>query len=130
MMRIDIMYVWWQQQWNIDVWESSNTGEERYWESQAQSLKSFLDHLKVVQIHNFTESANDVTLVKFLLKHAKVLEQVFIAWSSISKPRDSLLKQKKIKSQMMGFSWASSTANIVFRNSFCMSKSKSTKEIH
>ncbi|KAI3457259.1 hypothetical protein Pfo_013922 [Paulownia fortunei] len=80
--------------------------------SQTQSLKSFLHHLKVVKIHGFTECANDVSLVKFLLKHGKVLQELFLC-TSLSKPRDSLLREK-IKSQIMGFSRASSNANIVF----------------
>ncbi|KAL0354153.1 UNVERIFIED_CONTAM: putative F-box/FBD/LRR-repeat protein [Sesamum angustifolium] len=82
-------------------------------ESQTQSLKPFLYHLKVVKIHGFTECANDISLVKFFLKNGKVLQEVFLC-TSLSKPRDSLLREK-IKSQIMGFSRASSNANIVFQ---------------
>lgn len=64
-------------------------------------------------MHGFTECANDVSLVKFLLKHGKVLQEVFIC-TSLSKQRDSLLREK-IKSQIMGFSRANSNANIVFQ---------------
>ncbi|EYU24829.1 hypothetical protein ABFS82_13G021400 [Erythranthe guttata] len=102
-----------RRQWNKDLWQSPSSGEERYWESQTQYLNSFLRHLKEVRIFGFTECANDVSLVKFLLKHGKVLQQVFI-FTSLSKPRDSLLREK-IKSQIMGFSRASSNANIVFK---------------
>ncbi|KAL1560751.1 putative F-box/FBD/LRR-repeat protein [Salvia divinorum] len=102
-----------QQEWNKDLWQAPSSGEERHWESQAQSLSSFLHHLKVVKIHGFTECANDVSLVKFLLKQGKVLQQVFLS-ASLSKGRDSLLREK-IKSQIMGFSRASSNANIVFQ---------------
>ncbi|PIN20865.1 hypothetical protein CDL12_06421 [Handroanthus impetiginosus] len=102
-----------RRQWNKDLWQSPSSGEERYWESQTQSLKSFLHHLNVVKIHGFTECANDVSLVKFLLKHGKVLQQLFLC-TSISKPRDSLLREK-IKSQIMGFSRASSKAKIFFQ---------------
>ncbi|KAL7128865.1 hypothetical protein ABFS83_13G022500 [Erythranthe nasuta] len=102
-----------ERRWNKDLWQSPSSGEERYWESQTQYLSSFLRHLKVVRIFGFTECANDVSLVKFLLKHGKVLQQVFL-FTSLSKPRDSLLREK-IKSQIMGFSRASSNANIVFQ---------------
>ncbi|KAL3848927.1 hypothetical protein ACJIZ3_010809 [Penstemon smallii] len=100
-------------QWNKELWELPNSGEEKYWESQIQNLRSFLHHLKVVKIHGFTECANDVTLVKFLLKHAKVLQELFLFTCSLSKSRESLLREK-IKSQIMGFSRASSKAKIVF----------------
>ncbi|KAG8386962.1 hypothetical protein BUALT_Bualt03G0203200 [Buddleja alternifolia] len=104
-----------RRKWNKDLWQSPSSGEERYWESQTQSLKSFLHHLKIVKIHGFTECANDVSLVKFLLKHGKVLQQVFLCTTlSNSKPRDSRLRDK-IKSQIMGFSRASSNANIFFQ---------------
>ncbi|KAH6788947.1 hypothetical protein C2S51_003953 [Perilla frutescens var. frutescens] len=102
-----------RRQWNKDLWQSPSSGEERYWESQTQLLNSFLHHLKVVKMHGFTECANDVSLVRFLLKHGKVLQEVFLC-TSLSKSRDSLLREK-IKSQIMGFSRASSNANIVFQ---------------
>ncbi|KAK6157251.1 hypothetical protein DH2020_011499 [Rehmannia glutinosa] len=102
-----------QRQWNKDLWQSPSSGEERYWESQTQYLQSFLRHLKVVKIHGFIECENDVSLVKYLLKHGKVLQEVFLS-TSLSKPRDSLLREK-IRSQIMGFSRASSNANIVFQ---------------
>ncbi|KAL0328223.1 UNVERIFIED_CONTAM: putative F-box/FBD/LRR-repeat protein [Sesamum calycinum] len=35
------------EQWNKDLWQPPSSGEERYWESQTQSLKPFLYHLKV-----------------------------------------------------------------------------------
>ncbi|KAL6535856.1 hypothetical protein OROHE_012700 [Orobanche hederae] len=102
-----------QRQWNKDLWQPPSSCEERYWESQTPYLKSFLRHLRVVKIHGFTECASDVSLVRFLLKHGKVLRQVFLR-TSLSKRRDSLLREK-IKSQITGFSRASSNANIVFQ---------------
>ncbi|KAL3645408.1 hypothetical protein CASFOL_010588 [Castilleja foliolosa] len=103
-----------RRQWNKELWQSPSSGEERYWESQTQYLNSFLRHLKVVKIHGFTECANDISLVKFFLKQGKVLQELFLRTSGLSKPRDSLLREK-IKSQIMGFSRASSNANIVFQ---------------
>ncbi|KAL3509591.1 hypothetical protein ACH5RR_028992 [Cinchona calisaya] len=101
-----------RRKWNRDLWESSSSGEERYWESQSQAMNSFLHHLKVVKIHGFSECENDISLVKFLLKHGKVLQEMFLC-TGISKPRNSL-ERDKIKSQIMGFSRASSNAKILF----------------
>ncbi|KAL6140069.1 hypothetical protein ACLB2K_058370 [Fragaria x ananassa] len=101
-----------RRQWNKDLWEMSNSEEEKYWESQAQNLKSFLHHLKIVKIHGFLECENEVSLAKFLLKHGKALEEMVLS-TGHCKARHSLQRQK-IRSQMMGFSWASSNAKITF----------------
>ncbi|KAL2496888.1 putative F-box/FBD/LRR-repeat protein [Forsythia ovata] len=102
-----------RKQWNKNLWDLSSSGEERYWESQTEGLKCFLHNLKVVKIHGFAEYANDISLVKFLLKNGKVLQELFLC-TSLSKPRDSLFREK-IRSQIMGFSRASSSAKIVFQ---------------
>ena len=86
--------------------------EEQFWESQTQTLKSFLEHLKVVEVHGFLECENEVSLAKFLLKHGKALQEMTLCTGN-SGARDSLRRQK-IRSQMMGFSWASSNAKIAF----------------
>lgn len=91
----------------------SNSGEERFWESQSHAINSFLQHLKVVKIYGFSDCESDVSLVKFLLKHGKVLQEMFLC-AEISKSRDSLHREK-IKSQIMGFSKASCNAKIVFK---------------
>nr|GMC70526.1 putative F-box/FBD/LRR-repeat protein At4g03220 [Ipomoea batatas]GMC72866.1 putative F-box/FBD/LRR-repeat protein At4g03220 [Ipomoea batatas]GMC72867.1 putative F-box/FBD/LRR-repeat protein At4g03220 [Ipomoea batatas] len=98
--------------WNRDLWQLSSTVEERFWESQSQVMKSFLQHLKIVKIHGFSECENEISLVKFLLKHGKVLEEMFL-YGGFSKSRDSLHREK-IKSQIMGFSRASGNAKIAF----------------
>lgn len=90
----------------------SNSEEEKYWESQTQNLQSFLHHLKIVKIHGFLECENEVSLAKFLLKHGKALEEMVLS-TGHCKARHSLQRQK-IRSQMMGFSWASSNAKITF----------------
>lgn len=93
----------------------SHTGElERFWESQSQALNSFLRHLRVAKIQGFSECEDEISLVKFLLKHGKVLREVFLCCSQLSKSKDSLRKEK-IKSQIMGFSRASSNAKIFFQ---------------
>lgn len=90
----------------------ASSEEEQYWESQTQALESFLHHLKVVKIHGFLECENEVTLAKFLLKHGKALEEMILCTGNYN-TRDSLRRQK-IRSQMMGFSWASSNAKVAF----------------
>ncbi|GAB2303428.1 hypothetical protein Dimus_037420 [Dionaea muscipula] len=102
-----------RRQWSRDIWDMSISGEERYWESQAQGLKWFLHQLKVVRIHGFSECENEISLVKFLLRHGRALQEMTVC-SGQCHPRDSL-RRDKIKSQMMGFSWASSNAKIEFR---------------
>nr|POE49632.1 putative f-box/fbd/lrr-repeat protein [Quercus suber] len=100
------------EQWNRDLWDMSSSEEEQFWESQTHTLKPFLHHLKVVKIHGFLECENEVSLAKFLLKHGKALQEMTLC-TGHSSSRDSLRRQK-IRSQMMGFSWASSNAKIAF----------------
>ncbi|KAK6919451.1 FBD domain [Dillenia turbinata] len=101
-----------RRQWTRDLWDLSSSMEERYWESQIQLLKSFLHHLKVVKIHGFSECENEVSLAKFLLRHGKVLQEMTLC-SGHCNSRDSL-RREKVKSQMMGFSRASSNAKITY----------------
>ncbi|CAB4274299.1 unnamed protein product [Prunus armeniaca] len=101
-----------RRQWNKDLWEMSNSEEEKFWESQTQALKSFLQNLTVVKIQGFLECENEVSLAKFLLKHGKALQEMILC-TGHCKARYSLQRQK-IRSQMMGFSWASSNAKIAF----------------
>ncbi|XP_059449082.1 putative F-box/FBD/LRR-repeat protein At4g03220 [Corylus avellana] len=102
-----------RREWNRDLWDMSSSEEEQFWESQTQTLKSFLENLKVVEVHGFLECENEVSLAKFLLKHGKALQEMTLCTGN-SGARDSLRRQK-IRSQMMGFSWASSNAKISFR---------------
>ncbi|KAF2292134.1 hypothetical protein GH714_013734 [Hevea brasiliensis] len=102
-----------RRQWNRDLWDMSTSKEEQYWESQIQTLKPFLSHLKVVKIHGFLECENEVSLAKFLLKHGKQLQEMTLRTANCNY-RDSLRRQK-VRSQMMGFSWASSNAKIAFQ---------------
>ncbi|KAK6253024.1 hypothetical protein QUC31_014744 [Theobroma cacao] len=101
-----------RRKWNKDLWDMPTSEEEQFWESQTQTLKSFLNHLSVVKIHGFLECENEVSLAKFLLKHGKALQEMTLS-SGHCNYRDSLRRQK-IRSQMMGFSRASSNAKIAF----------------
>ncbi|XWS39538.1 hypothetical protein CRYUN_Cryun18bG0064200 [Craigia yunnanensis] len=101
-----------RRKWNKDLWDMPTSEEEQFWESQTQTLKSFLNHLSIVKIHGFLECENEVSLAKFLLKHGKALQGMTL-FSGHCKYRDSL-RRKKIRSQMMGFLRASSNAKIAF----------------
>ncbi|XVF01856.1 hypothetical protein REPUB_Repub04eG0125200 [Reevesia pubescens] len=101
-----------RRKWNKDLWDMPTSEEEQFWESQIQALKSFLNHLNEVKIHGFLECENEVSLAKFLLKHGKALQEMTL-FSGHCNYRDSLRRQK-IRSQMMGFSRASSNAKIAF----------------
>ncbi|KAE8677904.1 hypothetical protein F3Y22_tig00111493pilonHSYRG00180 [Hibiscus syriacus] len=100
------------RKWNKDLWDMPTSEEKQFWESQAQALKSLLNHLSVVKIHGIRECENEVSVAKFLLKHGKALLEMTL-FSGHCNYRDSLRRQK-IKSQMMGFSRASSNAKIEF----------------
>ncbi|GLT28113.1 hypothetical protein SLA2020_030690 [Shorea laevis] len=101
-----------RRKWNKDLWDMPISLEEQFWESQTESLKSFLNHLNVVKIHGFLECENEVSLAKYLLKHGKALQEMTLCTGQCNH-RDSLRRQK-IRSQMMGFSRASSNAKIAF----------------
>ncbi|TYH33670.1 hypothetical protein ES332_D13G074900v1 [Gossypium tomentosum] len=100
-----------RRKWNKDLWDMPSS-EEQFWESQSQALKPLLNNLSVVKIHGFLECENEVSLAKFLLKHGKALQEMTF-FSGHCNYRDSLRRQK-IRSQMMGFSRASSNAKIEF----------------
>ncbi|KAF5726423.1 putative F-box/FBD/LRR-repeat protein [Tripterygium wilfordii] len=102
-----------RRQWNRDMWDMSVSEDELYWESQTCNLKPFLENLRVVRIHGFLEYENEVCLAKFLLKHGKALQEMTLCPEKCNS-RDSLRRQK-VRSQMMGFSWASSNAKFAFQ---------------
>ncbi|KAL2328308.1 hypothetical protein Fmac_021735 [Flemingia macrophylla] len=102
-----------RKEWNRDLWDMTITEGEQYWESHIRTLESFLQHLKVVKIHGFLDYENEVALAKFLLKHGKALEEM-VLYTGHCNARDTLRRQK-IRSQMMGFSWASSNAKVAFQ---------------
>ncbi|KAK2650808.1 hypothetical protein Ddye_018297 [Dipteronia dyeriana] len=101
-----------RRQWNRDLWDIYSSEEEQYWQSQTLTLNSFLENLNVVEIHGFLECENEVSLAKFFLKHGKALQEMTLCTGHCNY-RDSLRRQK-IRSQMMGLSWASSNAKISF----------------
>ncbi|XP_019450499.1 PREDICTED: putative F-box/FBD/LRR-repeat protein At4g03220 isoform X2 [Lupinus angustifolius] len=100
-----------KKQWNSGLWDMTSIEEEQYWESQIPSLMSFLEHLKVVKIHRFFECESEVTLAMFLLKHGKALEEMILC---AGRCNGDTLRRQKIRSQMMGFSWASSNVKLAF----------------
>ncbi|ESQ38005.1 hypothetical protein EUTSA_v10029130mg [Eutrema salsugineum] len=99
-----------RRQWNKDLWDMSNS-EIQYWESQTYEVESFLNNLEFVEIHGFLECENEMSFAIFLLRHAKALIKMTLRSSFLC--RDSLRRQM-IRSQLMGFSMASSKAKISF----------------
>ncbi|XP_019090603.1 PREDICTED: putative F-box/FBD/LRR-repeat protein At4g03220 [Camelina sativa] len=99
-----------RRQWNKDLWDRSNS-EIQYWESQTYELES-LNHLEFVEIHGFLECENEMSLAMFLLRHGKALIKMTLRSSFLC--RDSLRRQM-IRSQLTGFSMASSKAKISFQ---------------
>ncbi|XP_010430799.1 PREDICTED: putative F-box/FBD/LRR-repeat protein At4g03220 [Camelina sativa] len=100
-----------RRQWNKDLWDRSNS-EIQYWESQTYELESFLNHLEFVEIHGFLECENEMSLAMFLLRHGKALIKMTLRSSYLC--RDSLRRQM-LRSQLTGFSMASSKAKISFQ---------------
>lgn len=82
--------------------------EEENWGSQTKDLKPLLRYLKVVKIQVFSEY--DISLVRFLLKHGKVLQDLILY------PQDcySYHRQEKLKSRIMGFPRASLDGKLEF----------------
>ncbi|KAI3698783.1 hypothetical protein L2E82_42606 [Cichorium intybus] len=101
-----------ERRWNRHSRNLSNSWEEKFWESHTKDLKPLLCYLKIVKIQGFSESENDISLVKFLLKHAKVLQDLILCL------RDDhsrgYHRHEKFKSQIMGFSRASLDAKLEF----------------
>ncbi|KAL5573189.1 hypothetical protein UlMin_022786 [Ulmus minor] len=95
-----------------DLWDVSSSEEEKFWESQIQNMKSFLHHLKQVEIHGFLGCANEVSLAKFLLKHGKVLEELILCTEN--KNRKDFLRRETSRLKLKGFSLANPNATIKF----------------
>ncbi|KAK9052020.1 hypothetical protein SSX86_028648 [Deinandra increscens subsp. villosa] len=91
-------------------WDLSSSWEEKHWESQTRDLKPLLHNLKVVKIQGFSEY--DISLVKFLLLHGKVLQDLILYFgedNSRGYPR-----HEKLKSRIMGFPRGSADAKLAF----------------
>ncbi|EPS73748.1 hypothetical protein M569_01009 [Genlisea aurea] len=102
-----------QLKWNKD---ELSTEEEQYWESQTESLESFFIHLKVVAFHGFAERSSDFVLVRFLLRHAKVLRELHLCVNVSFENSDARIRHRleRIKAKIMGFHRASSDATLSF----------------
>jgi hypothetical protein len=66
--------------------------EEQFWESEAQALRSFLDHLKVLKINAFASASRKSAIIatRFLLKHGNVLQEVTLS-SGFRKWKEELI---------------------------------------
>ncbi|XP_038901037.1 putative F-box/FBD/LRR-repeat protein At4g03220 [Benincasa hispida] len=100
-----------RKDWRRDKWERSGSEEERFWETQIEPLKSFLLHLKIVKIEGFMDCLSEVSLTQFLLKHGSALQQLTLLTTK-TKHRDSLIRRREIKSQIMAFPRASSLVKL------------------
>ncbi|PON82639.1 F-box domain containing protein [Trema orientale] len=104
-----------KREWKSDLGDvqPSSDQEELYWESQAETLNSFLQHLKILTIYGLFKCKKEVSLAKFLLKHGTALQEMTLCTEQyISNARDFRRQQNIIRSQVMGFSWASTNATI------------------
>ncbi|KAA8524530.1 hypothetical protein F0562_010953 [Nyssa sinensis] len=101
-----------RNRWDRDLLDNSGFTEEQYWESQIESFKSFQNHLKVVKIDVCGSKIHDSTvdLVKFLLKHGRVLEEMILTSLSTHSMDPSLWQQ--IGSQIIEFPQASANVKI------------------
>ncbi|KAL8267329.1 hypothetical protein R6Q59_004673 [Mikania micrantha] len=91
-------------------WDLSRSWEEKYWESQIKDLGPLLHHLKIAKIHGFSEY--DISVVKFLLQHGKVLQE-FILYLGDDCSR-GYRQPEKLKSRIMGFTRASVDVKLAF----------------
>ena len=64
-------------------------------------------------MEGLVESESEIGLIKFLLKHGMALQEMILC-SGHCNSRDPV-RRNEIRSQMMGFSWASSSAELAFR---------------
>ncbi|KAL4569791.1 hypothetical protein LXL04_025434 [Taraxacum kok-saghyz] len=86
--------------------------EEKFWESHAKDLKPLLSYIKIVKIHGFSESDNDISLVKFLLKHGNVLQDLILCLRD--ETTRSYYRHENFKLHIMGFSRASLDVKLEF----------------
>ncbi|KAI3812199.1 hypothetical protein L1987_16906 [Smallanthus sonchifolius] len=108
---IKIAFIYkWERRRNRLSWDLSSSWEEKYWESQTEDLKPLLHHLKVVKIQGFSEY--DISLVKFLLQHGKVLQDIILHLGDNSSR--AYRRHDKLKSLIMGFSRGSVDAKLAF----------------
>uniref|UniRef100_A0A1S3C2V5 FBD domain-containing protein n=1 Tax=Cucumis melo TaxID=3656 RepID=A0A1S3C2V5_CUCME len=102
-----------RKDWRRDKWERSASEEEQFWETQIEPLKSFLLHLKIVKIEGFMDCLSEVSLTQFLLKHGSALQQLTLLTTK-TKHRDSPIRRREIKSQIMAFPRASSLVKLYY----------------
>ncbi|KGN46705.1 putative F-box/FBD/LRR-repeat protein At4g03220 [Cucumis sativus] len=102
-----------RKDWRRDKWERSASEEEQFWETQIEPLESFLLHLKIVKIEGFMDCLSEVSLTRFLLKHGSALQQLTLLTTK-TKHRDSLIRRREIKSQIMAFPRASSLVKLQY----------------
>lgn len=73
-------------------------------------------HLKTVEIHNFLGTLDEVKLVKYLLRHAKVLELMTIYWYDLTMDSESQKTMVKTKVDISKSPRGSSTCRLIFHD--------------
>ncbi|CAH1414465.1 unnamed protein product [Lactuca virosa] len=102
-----------ERRWNRHSWNLSKySREEKFWESHTKDLKPLLCYLKIVKIQGFSESENHISLVKFLLKHGKVLQYLILCLEDENSR--GYYPHENFKMHIMGFSRASLDAKLEF----------------
>jgi hypothetical protein len=70
--------------------DNSGYTEEQFWESEAQALRSFLDHLKILKIDSIGSFESAIIATRFMLKHGSALQDVTLG-SGFRKWREELI---------------------------------------
>ncbi|XP_047335937.1 putative F-box/FBD/LRR-repeat protein At4g03220 [Impatiens glandulifera] len=91
----------------------SDSSDDKYWKRQIPEMSSFLNHLRRVKLNGFLECEKDISLVKFLLKNGKVLEEIVLCFGLDSKLRYE--SRRKMKHMVMRWRRASCNARVVFK---------------
>ena len=73
-------------------------------------------HLKTIEIHNFLGTPDEVKLVKYLLRHAKVLVLVTIYWYDLMMDSESKTTIVKTKVDISKSPRGSNTCQLIFHH--------------
>ena len=73
-------------------------------------------HLKTIEIHNFLGTPDEVKLVKYLLRHAKVLVLMTIYWYDLMMDSESQTTIVKTKVDISKSPRGSNTCQLIFHH--------------
>ncbi|KAF6154027.1 hypothetical protein GIB67_026681 [Kingdonia uniflora] len=105
----------------IDVYNPSCFSYMEDWDVKKFSMH----HLKIIEDHEFSEQLGKVSLLKFLLDTAAVLEKAVIITSLVRSSTDSGKRLlSKVTKELTSYPRASSSTEILFRQNLVISNSK------